>query len=111
MLDTPAIEKKHREYNLEELRLLRTLSLRGANIRLHNDLHAKMVLTNVAVISGSANVTNLGMFSHTENVSYFDVSDKVNYDSAIRKGNSIIKESKEFSASELLEIEARIQKQ
>ncbi len=70
-----------------------------------------MILTNIAVISGSANVTNLGMFSHTENVSYFDVSDKVNYDSAIRKGNSIIKESEELNASGLLEIEGRIQKQ
>ena len=105
MLDTPAIEKKDKTYNLEEIRLLRALSVEGAHIYLHNDLHAKMVLTNIAVIAGSANVTNLGMFGHTENVSYFDVSDKVNYDSTIKKGNSIIEESKESNASELWEIE------
>jgi len=105
MLGTPAIEKKDKTYNLEEIRLLRALSLKGAHIRLHNDLHAKMVLTNVAVIAGSANVTNLGMFGHTENVNYFDASDKVNYDSTIKRGNSIMKESKEVNASELEEIE------
>ena len=105
MLTSPAIEKKDKGYNIEEIRLLRALSLKGAHIYLHNDLHAKMVLTSVAAIVGSANVTNLGMFGHTENVCYFDVTDKTNYDSTIKKGNSIIKESKEVHSMKLLEIE------
>ena len=105
MLASPAIEKKDKTYNIEEIRLLRMLSLHGAHIYLHNDLHAKMVLTNVAAIAGSANVTNLGMFGHTENVHYFDTSDKVNYDSTIKKGNSIIKEARELGSLELKTLE------
>lgn len=105
MLDSPAIEKKDKIYNLEEIRLLRMLALHGAHVFLHNDVHAKMVLSNVAAITGSANVTNLGMFGHTENVNYFDVSDKINYDSTIKKGNSIIKEAKELGSLELKKIE------
>jgi phosphatidylserine/phosphatidylglycerophosphate/cardiolipin synthase-like enzyme len=105
MLDSPAIEKKDKTYNTEEMRLLRTLSIKGAKIYLHNDLHAKMIMTNVATITGSANVTNLGMFGHTENVGYFDASDINNYDSNLKKGNSIIRESTEIDTDELLEIE------
>lgn len=105
MLDKPAIEKKDKKYNFEEVRMLRMLSLNGAQTYLHNDLHAKMVLTNAAAIAGSANVTNLGMFGHTENVNYFDVSDEGNYKSTIKKGNSILKEAKEIGPSELLKIE------
>lgn len=105
MLDSPAIEKKDKTYNLEEIRLLRMLSAHGAHIHLHNDLHAKMVLTNIAAITGSANVTNLGMFGHTENVNYFDTSDKVNYDSTIKKGNAIIKEAREVGLLELKTLE------
>ena len=104
-IDFPAIQKDDKIYNLEEIQLLRILSIKGAHIFLHNDLHAKMVLTNFAVIFGSANVTNLGMFGHTENVNYFDLSDKINYDSNIKKGMSIIEESTEQNSQRLLELE------
>jgi hypothetical protein len=108
MLDSPAIEKKDKFYNIEELHLLRTLSIKGAHIYFHNDLHAKMILTNVASLTGSANVTNLGMFGHTENVGYFDISDVNNYKSNLNRGNSIVKEAKEADADELLEKEKQM---
>jgi phosphatidylserine/phosphatidylglycerophosphate/cardiolipin synthase-like enzyme len=108
MLDSPAIEKKDRFYNIEEIRLLRTLAAKGAHIYLHNDLHAKMILTSTAALTGSANVTNLGMFGHTESVSYFDISDKGNYNANITKGSLIVQEASELDAIGLFEIEKRM---
>jgi hypothetical protein len=72
-------------------------------------LHAKLILTNIAEISGSANVTNLGLFGHTENVHYFDTSDLVNYQSTLEKSRPLIKESMEIYSADLFKIEKKIQ--
>lgn len=54
-----------------ERRLLRQLLLAGANIHLVPDLHAKGIVTPLAIVTGSTNLTNSGMFAQAQNANYF----------------------------------------
>ena len=54
-----------------ERRLLRQLVAVGAKIHLVPDLHAKGIVTPLAIVTGSTNLTNSGMFAQGQNANYF----------------------------------------
>lgn len=56
-----------------ERRLLRHLLSLGTKVHLVPDLHAKGIVTPLAIITGSTNLTNSGMFAQLQNANYFAV--------------------------------------
>lgn len=56
-----------------ERRLLRQLIILGVKVHLVPDLHAKGIVTPLAIVTGSTNLTNSGMFAQSQNANYFAV--------------------------------------
>ena len=65
-LDSSWKKDKGAVYKQKEAKLLDSLSRRGVDVRLHDKNHSKSISTPIAVISGSANITDNGFYIFTE---------------------------------------------
>ena len=65
-LDSSWKKDKGDVYKRKEAKLLDELSSRGVDVRLHDKNHSKNISTPIAVISGSANITDNGFYVFTE---------------------------------------------
>lgn len=65
---------KPREDFKPERKMLHQLRIKGANIFLVDDLHAKGIVTPLALVLGSTNYTYGGMHRQRQNASYYSVS-------------------------------------
>lgn len=54
-----------------EQAFLRRLLAKGASVYLVRDLHAKGVVTPLAIVTGSTNLTSSGLFAQSQNSNYF----------------------------------------
>jgi phosphatidylserine/phosphatidylglycerophosphate/cardiolipin synthase-like enzyme len=62
--------KKSQEFRRER-ELLRALQQQGALVYLIPDLHAKGLVTPLAILTGSTNLTKAGLFAQSQNASFF----------------------------------------
>ena len=65
---------KEPERYIGERRFLRKLAALGAKVHLVRDLHAKGIVTPLAIITGSTNLTTSGLFAQSQNANYFAFS-------------------------------------
>ncbi len=67
------ITKPPEKFNSER-RLLKQLIEVGARVHLVPNLHAKGIVTPLAIVTGSTNLTNSGLFAQAQNANYFAFS-------------------------------------
>jgi hypothetical protein len=68
--NTCGITKPPEKFGAER-RLLRQLIKIGAKVHLVPNLHAKGIVTPLAIVTGSTNLTNSGLFAQAQNANYF----------------------------------------
>jgi hypothetical protein len=69
--ENPCGMNKEVDRYVPERRLLRKLIALGAKVHLVRDLHAKGIVTPLAIITGSTNLTASGLFAQSQNANYF----------------------------------------
>ena len=100
--------KTNANFNKNEAKFLLKVLDKGGNVLLHDHLHAKMIYSELGIISGSANLSNEACFFYSENINLFNKNDR-NYQSNLNNISDFISEAETNTNNNIPNLRAYLQ--